>query len=246
MAKARMLHKKISVSLQVNRLTLPARLLFTWMIPHADDEGKMKGDPEFIKATVVPMVKWSFKKILEYLEEIQDKRLIYYWQENGEWFIEFIKWKEHQYIQKDRFKPSDLPSFRKEVDNKVDTDCIQSVNTPSPQANISESNPSEVNKSESNESGNADKPYKGNGIVISPKDFKPSSEGEVAAFEAWKKLEPAAPWSLSSTYLHAHRKGLPANLFYQFVSEIRQDNSIKKPGAIFNKKVEEYLKQNHL
>ena len=76
MAKARMLHKKISVSLQVNRLTLPAKLLFTWMIPHTDDEGKMKGDPEFIRATVVPMAKWSFKKIREYLEEMQDKGLI--------------------------------------------------------------------------------------------------------------------------------------------------------------------------
>ena len=246
MAKARMLHKKISVSVQVNRLTLPARLLFTWMIPHADDEGKMKGDPEFIKATVVPMVKWSFKKILEYLEEIQDKRLIYYWQENGEWFIEFIKWNEHQVIRKDRFTPSDLPSYPKKNDNKKVDICQPTDNQEPTQANGIESNPREFNKSESNEIGNADKPYKGNGIVISPKDFKPSSEGEVAAFEAWKKLEPAAPWSLSSTYLHAHRKGLPANLFYQFVSEIRQDNSIKKPGAIFNKKVEEYLKQNHL
>jgi len=246
MAKARMLHKKISVSVQVNRLTLPARLLFTWMIPHADDEGRMKGDPEFIKATVVPMVKWSFKKIQEYLKEMKDKQLIYYWQENGEWFVEFIKWKEHQYIQKDRFKSSDLPSFRKEVGDKTETSCIQTVNTTSPQANISESNPSEVNKSESNEIDNANKPYKGNGIRVHSKDFKPTTEGEVAAFEAWKKLEPSAPWSLGGTYLHAHRRGLPANLFYQFVSEIQQDSSVKKPGAVFNKKVEEYLEQHQL
>ncbi len=242
MAKARMLHKKISVSVQVNRLTLPARLLFTWMIPHADDEGKMKGDPEFIKATVVPMVRWSFKKIREYLEEIEGKGLIYYWQENGEWFIEFIRWKEHQYIQKDRFKSSDLPSFHKEVGNKVDTDCIQTVNTPSPQANISESNPSEVNKSESNEIDNADKSYKGNRVVVHPRDFKPKTKGEVAALEAWEKLEPTAPWSFGGTYLHAHRKGLPANLFYQFVSEIQQDNSVKKPGAVFNEKVASYFR----
>ncbi len=242
-----MLHKKISVSLQVNRLTLPARLLFTWMIPHADDEGRLNGDPEFIRAMVVPMTKWSFKKIKEYLEEIKNKGLIYYWQENDEWFIEFIKWKQHQYIQKDRFKSSDLPSFHKEVGNKVDTDCIQTVSTPSPQANISESesNPSEVNKSESNEIGVAEKPYKGNGV--SPKNFKPSSDDEMAALEAWGKLEPSSPWVFGTTYLNALRKGLPATMFYQFVSEIQQDSSIKKPGAVFNKKVEEYLKQtNHL
>ena len=242
MAKARMLHKKISVSVQVNRLTLPARLLFTWMIPHADDEGKLKGDIEFIKAMVVPMTKWSFKKIKGYLMEMKDQELIYYWQENDEWFIEFTKWKEHQYIQKDRFKSSDLPSFHKEVDNKLDTDCIQAVSTPSPQSNISESNLNEVNKSEVNASNVADKSsYKGNGDMVNPRTFKPSSEGEVAALEAWKRLEPTNPLAFKITYLNALGKGLPVNMFYQFSSEIRQDNTIRNPGAIFNRKVETYL-----
>lgn len=240
MAKARMLHKKISVSVQVNRLTLPCRLLFTWMIPHADDEGRMKGDPEFIKATVVPMVKWSFKKIQEYLEEMKDKGLIYYWQENDERFIEFIKWKEHQYIQKDRFKSSDLPSFHKETGNKLETNCIQADETSSPQANISESNSSEVNKSEINEISLADKSYKGNGIV-NPHTYQPSSEGEVAALEAWRKLEPTNPLAFKATYLNALTKGLPPSMFYLFASEIKQDNSVKKPGAVFNKKVETYF-----
>lgn len=242
MAKARMLHKKISVSVQVNKLTLPARLLFTWMIPHADDEGKLKGDIEFIKAMVVPMTKWSSKKIQNYLIEMKNQGLIYHWQENDEWFIEFIKWKEHQYIQKDRFKSSDLPSFHKEVGNKVDTNCIQAANTPSPQSNINESNPSEVNKSEVNESNVAEKhSYKGNGVMVNPKTFEPSSEGEVAALEAWRKLEPGNPLAFKTTYLNALGKGLPANMFYQFSSEIRQDNSIRNPGAIFNKKVEAYI-----
>jgi hypothetical protein len=244
MAKARMLHKKISVSVQINKLTLPARLLFTWMIPHADDEGKLKGDIEFIKAMVVPMTKWSTKKIKNYLMEIKDQGLIYYWQENNEWFIEFIKWKEHQYIQKDRFKSSDLPSFHKEVDNKVDTNCIQDVNAPPPQSNISESNLNEVNKSEVNESNVADKSsYKGNGEMINPKTFEPSSEGEVAALEAWKKLEPENPAAFKTTYLHAFGIGLPSSIFYLFTSEIRQDKSVKNPGAVFNKKVKDYFER---
>lgn len=243
MAKARMLHKKISVSVQVNKLTLPAKLLFTWMISHADDEGKLKGDIEFIKAMVVPMTKWSSKKIQSYLTEMKNQELIYYWQENTEWFIEFIKWKEHQYIQKDRFRSSDLPSFHKKVDNKVDTNCIQDVNTPSPQSNISESNLNEVNKSEVNDSNVAEKsPYKGNGAMVNPRTFEPSSEGEVAALEAWRKLEPKNSLAFKITYLNALGKGLPPNLFYQFVSEIRQDNTIKNPGAIFNEKVTSFLR----
>jgi hypothetical protein len=244
MAKARMLHKKISVSVQVNKLTLPARLLFTWMIPHADDEGKLKGDIEFIRAMVIPMTKWSFKKIKGYLMEMKDQGLIYYWQENDEWFIEFIKWKDHQYIQKDRFKPSDLPSFHKEVDNKLDTNCIHEIITPSPQLNISESNLNEVNKSEVNESNVADKSsYKGNGDMVNPKTFKPSSDGELAALEAWKKLEPENPVAFKITYLHALSNGLPSSIFYLFTSEIRQDNTIKNPGAVFNKKVKDYFER---
>jgi len=242
MAKARMLHKKISVSLQVNRLTLPARLLFTWMIPHTDDEGRMKGDPEFIKATVVPMVKWSFKKIREHLEEIKDKGLIYYWQENNEWFIEFVKWNEHQTIRKDRLIPSNLPSYPKKNANQVVNSCQPTDNQETTQANGIESNTREFNKSEPNKNNIADKPYKGNGVVLSPKNFEPSSEGEVAALEAWEKLDRGHPWAFGTTYLNALRRGLPAGKFYQFVSEIQQDSSIKKPGAVFNEKVTSYLR----
>jgi len=242
MAKARMLHKKISVSVQVNKLTLPAKLLFTWMISHADDEGKLKGDIEFIKAMVVPMTKWSFKKIKGYLTEMKDQELIYYWQENDEWLIEFIKWDEHQTIRKDRLIPSNLPSYPKENDNLV-VDTRQPADNQEPaQANGIESNTREFNKSESNEIGNADKPYKGNGVVVSPKEFQPSSEGEVAALEAWEKLDHGHPWAFGTTYLNAFRKGLPARMFYQFVSEIQQDNSIKIPGAVFNEKVASYLR----
>lgn len=242
MAKARMLHKKISVSIQVNKLTLPARLLFTWMIPHADDEGKMKGDPEFIRATVVPMVKWSFKKIREYLDEIRNNGLIYYWQENNEWFIEFIKWSEHQTIRKDRLIPSNLPSHPKKNDNQIVDICQPTGNQKAAQANGIESNPKEFNKSELNNNDIADEhSYKEN-YIVNPRTFEPSSEGEVAALEAWGKLEPTNPLALKITYLNALGKGLPPNMFYQFVSEIRQDSTIRNPGAVFNEKVTLYLK----
>lgn len=243
MAKARMLHTKISVSVQVNRLSLPAKLLFSWLIPHADDEGRLNGDPEFIKARVVPMTKWSFKKIREYLEEIKNQRLIYYWQENDEWFIEFIKWNDHQTIRKNRFKPSSLPSYSKENDSQMATKCQPINNQKTPQSNISESNLNKVNKSEVNESNIADRSsYKGNGVMVNPRTFEPSSEGEVAALEAWGKLEPTNPLAFKITYLNALGKGLPSNMFYQFVSEIRQDSTIRNPGAIFNEKVSSYLK----
>lgn len=140
MAKARMLHKSISTSSQVNGLSLPARLLFTWLIPHTDDEGKLKGNPEYVKALVVPMTNWSFGKITQYLNEIEKARLIYYWEQNSEWFIEFVKWQEHQSIRPDRFKPSNLPSIKVKNDNQISAKRQPIDNQTTPQSNVIESN----------------------------------------------------------------------------------------------------------
>lgn len=243
MAKARMLHKKISVSSQVNKLSLPARLLFTWMIAHSDDEGKLKGDPEYIKATVVPMTNWSFKRIKGYLEEMHNTNLIHYWQQNNEWLIEFIKWDEHQTIRKDRLIHSNLPSFNKDSDNQVATISQPKDSFEEAEDNISELNQIEVNKSEDNiiEAVADENSFKRTGFTLNPSDFKPQNEGEVAALEAWQKLEPFNKFAFHSTYLKVYKKGLPAELFYQFTSEIKQDPNIKNPGAVFNKKVEDYF-----
>lgn len=241
MAKARMLHKKISVSTQVNKLSLPARLLFTWMIAHADDEGKLKGDPEYVKAIVVPMTKWSFKLIRSYLEEVENQGLIYYWQENNEWFIEFVKWFDHQTLRKDRFIPSSLPSFNKKSDNQLATKLQSDDNRETPQSNISESNRIEINKSEYKEQIADNNSFKKAQDFTNPNAQNLKSEAEVAAYEAWKKLELGNPGAFYTTYLPAARGGLPANLFYQFTSEIKQDSTIKNPGAVFNKKAEDYF-----
>lgn len=239
-----MLHKTISISMDVNRLPLPAKLLFTWMIPHADDEGRLRGEPEYIKATVVPMTKWSIKKIEQWLKEMEKVGLIHYWEHNNERLVEFVKWTDYQYIQKDRLKLSKLPSYSKESGYNLDTDRIQTDDALFPQSNIGESNLNEANKSELNEVSIAAKPaHRERGVMVNPRTFKPSSEGEVAALEAWRKLEPSNPLALKGTYLHALQKGLPTRMFYQFVSEIQQDDSVKRSGAVFNKKVVEYFKK---
>lgn len=243
MAKARMLHKIISVSEQVNRLSLPARLLYTWIIAHADDEGRLKGNPEYIKATVVPMTNYSFKKIGAYIEEIKVQELIYYWEVNNEWFIEFVKWKEFQKIRKSRFTPSLLPSFPVKKDNQKMTIGQPDGNLQTPQANIGEYSSKESNKSEDNKEIADKNLLEKDKDFINPHDFRPSSGGEAAALEAWRKLEPNNPKALITTYLSAVKKGVLAQDVFRFVSEIKQDKTIKNPGAVFNKKVEMYLKR---
>ena len=235
-----MLHSKISVSSQVNKLSLPAKVLFTWMISHGDDEGRLKGDIDTVRGLVVPLMGWSVNKVRSYVLEIQKQGLIYYWQENNEWFIEFVKWKDYQYIQKDRFKRSTLPKYHKDSVSNLDTDRTQAGNTSSPQAKESETKLKEIKISEAN-TQNKPNQEKESGLV-DPRTFQPSNEGEVAAWEAWNQLEHHNLMAFKVTYLTALHKGLPAEKFYHFVSEIKQDSTIKNPGAVFNNKVQAYLK----
>ncbi|OGG29415.1 hypothetical protein A2971_03955 [Candidatus Gottesmanbacteria bacterium RIFCSPLOWO2_01_FULL_46_21] len=209
------------------------------MIAHGDDEGKLKGDIDTVRGLVVPLMGWSVKKVHSYVLELQKQGLIYYWQENNEWFIEFVKWTDYQYIQKDRFKRSTLPKYNKDSVSNLDTDRIQADNTSSPQAKLSEMKLKKIKISEAN---TENKPSQNNeNSLVDPRTFQPSNEGEVAAWEAWNQLEHTNLMAFKVTYLTALSKGLPAENFYQFVSEIKQDNTIKNPGAVFNNKVQTYL-----
>lgn len=244
MAKARMLHKKISVSSQVNRLSLEAQILFTWAIAHADDDGRMRGDPDVISALVVPMKRWSDEKIMTLLGEIKEQKLINYWENNNSWFIEFPTWKEHQYIQKDRYIASKLPPCIENV-TSLDTTRIQRVSKKHTQENISESNPIEVNKSEYKEDIADKKTFKSTKDILDPNRYMPKNPDEVAAKETWQKWEPNNPRAFYSTYLCWARKGLPASYFYQITSEMKQSKP-RNPGAVFNMKAKAYFEKHGL
>lgn len=247
MATRRMLHNKISISLQVGRLSLQAQLLFTWLISHADDEGRLKGEPEYIKATVVPLKEdWTFKDVADYLAEIEKQGLIYYWQDSDRMVIQFVKWDEHQLIRGDRFKPSLLPSYQGERDNHTATNRQPTDNQTTAQANRTKDSKEEFKKSEANSFAN--KSIKSIGEVLKEKtkpgliDTNITNRHEAAAFQAWKTLEPENKAALQTTYLNAVRKGVRAETIFQWISEIQQDRTIKSPGKIFNKKVEDYCK----
>ena len=109
-----------------------------------------------------------------------------------------------------------------------------------PEANISESKEIESNKGEYSFSiADIKIPKK---EYIDPSNFRPTNAEEVAVLAIFNKLEPENIKAFTTTYLAAYRRGLPWVLFYRFASEIKQDSSIKNPGAVFNKKVEDYFR----
>lgn len=56
-AKARLIYSTISASERVADLGAKGALIYTWMLAHADDQGRLVGGPQHIKALVVPLIK---------------------------------------------------------------------------------------------------------------------------------------------------------------------------------------------
>lgn len=105
MAEARLLRKKISRSERVNSLPIPARLLFTWMIPHLDVEGRMTGNPKLIQQTVLPLTNYTPPQVDKWLNMMQDLKD----DVTGEGLIERYEVGGNHYIEMPGFSTEQSP-----------------------------------------------------------------------------------------------------------------------------------------
>ncbi len=80
------------------------------------------------------------------------------------------------------------------------------------------------------------------GTHVDPSRFSPKNDIEAAALEAWRQLEPHKPDSFG-LYLSLIKQGFTADVFYSFASEIKNDPTVRRKGAVFNKKAYEYCRQ---
>ena len=111
MAQKRMIDKKISVSEDIANLTLPAKLLFSWMIPHADDVGLLPVSARSIKALVVPLVdELTVETIGNHLETMRKAGLIEPLEWFGDKFWRITNFSQHQTLKKDR-KPLTIAKY---------------------------------------------------------------------------------------------------------------------------------------
>lgn len=110
MANRRMLSKSISTSLKLARLkTTEAKLLFTWLIPHCDDDGRTQGEPLVVKGLVIPLLDCTINDINAWLSDLHEQKLIFWYEIDSEKYIQINKWLDHQDIRKDRYKSSLYP-----------------------------------------------------------------------------------------------------------------------------------------
>lgn len=109
MPEGRMIKRVISESKKLGRLNSDsARLLYTWLIPWLDVEGRHSADPEIIKGHIFPKIKsMTTRKIKNLVLDLNEVRLIILYSANNELYLQFKK--SLQKIQREREAPSTIP-----------------------------------------------------------------------------------------------------------------------------------------
>ena len=113
MARGRFISKKICADKTVQDLNDPwSMLAFTWLITHTDCEGRTYGDPAMVKSLVFPRrTDVTVEMIDGYLREWDKQGLIFWYEADGDMFIEFPNFEKNQPgLNKDREAPSTIPS----------------------------------------------------------------------------------------------------------------------------------------
>lgn len=84
-AESRLIYNSISTSERVSSLGIKGALLYTWMITHADSQGRMQGKPKVVKQQVVPFLEEiTVEDVTELLMLMEDQRLIIRYEDSKE------------------------------------------------------------------------------------------------------------------------------------------------------------------
>lgn len=112
MPEGRMIKKCISESKKLGALKSDsARLLYTWLLPHLDVEGRHSADPDIIKGHIFPKVKsMTMSKIKKLINELAEARLIILYKANDEVYLQLEKFHKYQKIDKNREAKSKIPA----------------------------------------------------------------------------------------------------------------------------------------
>jgi len=179
MAERRMLAKTISVSERVNDLQdIFDMLLFTWMIPHVDDWGRMNGSPAKIKGVVIPMLEQKGKAdVRESLERLAAAGLISWYKVGDEEIVQIEQFEKHQQGLHKRTK-SKFPDPPKASDSDEPTDI------PGNSGNFPKV-PPELNRTELNRTEQKGKEGKGTELPAPPAEPAPTDPSD----DEWSRLE---------------------------------------------------------
>ncbi len=109
-SQRRMVYSKIWTSEQFGKLSDKAKLLFIGTITLADDDGRLRGNPAYLRGQVFPYdEELNVAEVLQFRNEIEKSGLFSIYSINNLEYIQHPKWTEYQIIRKDLYKESSLP-----------------------------------------------------------------------------------------------------------------------------------------
>jgi len=109
----RMITSEIFFNEKVGSLPPNGRLLFIGVFSNADDDGRMKASPKFLKARIFPYDEdVSSDDVRSWRDLCAEKGLIRLYGKDSKEYLDIPGWLEHQLIRKDRYKESSLPSYQ--------------------------------------------------------------------------------------------------------------------------------------
>lgn len=120
MARKRMIDPTIWEDENFGELSVYAKLLFIGLFSNADDEGRIRANPAYIKSTVFMYDDLLQDKVEDLMNEVFSKmKSVKGYLVDGKQYIQLLKWSEYQKQHKDRIVSSTLPPYKEDVSDNV-------------------------------------------------------------------------------------------------------------------------------
>lgn len=139
MAQGRLVKRKITKSKKFAALkTDKARLLWFYMLPFTDVEGRIEADPEDIKDMILRKQRRGFSlvKIEECLQDLHTVGLILLYSVDGTRYLQYTKFADEQVLRRDKEASSEIPD-----PSTAQVQPIDSTETAQPPLSLSLSKP---------------------------------------------------------------------------------------------------------
>lgn len=113
MPEGHMLNTSLSTSRGFASLSPEAAVLFCMIIPHLNNQGKMRAEGGLVKYTCCPFVRYiNEDNVQPLLEEISKKtNLKWFRDEKGDYYLHSVSWERHQNLRWSRHGRDKMPSY---------------------------------------------------------------------------------------------------------------------------------------
>lgn len=107
----RMITSEIFFNEKVGSLPPNGRLLFIGIFSNADDDGRLKASPKFLKARMFPYdEEITSEDVRAWRDQCHQLGLIRVYSKDSKEYLDIPGWLEHQSIRKDRYRESTIPT----------------------------------------------------------------------------------------------------------------------------------------